>query len=101
MPSSKAGIDYEGSMRTGLQEGMSTLESSMALAKKYIETTDPKRAAKMAAATAQISKESNPEKAKAMMARWSRHCALATCSLTCKSRPRSPPTCKTRSCTAS
>lgn len=65
---SKAGIDYEGSMRTGLQEGMSTLESSMALAKKYIEQTDPKRAAKMAEATAQISKEANPEKAKAMMA---------------------------------
>lgn len=65
---SKAGIDYEGSMRTGLQEGMSTLESSMALAKKYIEQTDPKRAAQMAEATAQISKEANPEKAKAMMA---------------------------------
>ncbi len=65
---SKAGIDYEGSMRTGLQEGMSTLESSMALAKKYIEQTDPKRAAKMAEATAQISKEADPQKAKSMMA---------------------------------
>ena len=65
---SKAGIDYEGSMRTGLQEGMSTLESSMALAKKYIEQTDPKRAAKMAEATARISKEADPQKAKSMMA---------------------------------
>jgi len=64
----KVGIDYEGSMRTGLKEGMSTLESSMALAKKYIEQTDPKRAAKMAEATAQISTEADPEKAKAMMA---------------------------------
>ena len=64
----KAGIDYEASMQTGIQQGMSTLESSMALAKKYIEQTDPKRAAKMAEATAQISKESNPEKAKAMLA---------------------------------
>ncbi len=64
----KAGIDYEASLQTGMQQGMSTLESSMALAKKYIEQTDPKRAAKMAEATAKISKESDPEKAKAMMA---------------------------------
>ena len=65
---SKAGIDYKGSMQTGLQNGMSTLETSMALAQKYIQATDPKRAAAMAEATAKISKESDPEKAKAMMA---------------------------------
>ncbi|NVZ60302.1 phage tail tape measure protein [Pseudomonas edaphica] len=64
----KAGIDYKGSMQTGLQNGMSTLETSMALAQKYIQATDPKRAAAMAEATAKISKESDPEKAKAMMA---------------------------------
>ena len=64
----KAGIDYKGSMQTGLQTGMSTLETSMALAQKYIQATDPKRAAAMAEATAKISKESDPEKAKAMMA---------------------------------
>jgi TP901 family phage tail tape measure protein len=64
----KAGIDYKGSMQTGLQNGMSTLETSMALAQKYIQATDPKRAAAMAEATAKISKEANPEKAKAMMA---------------------------------
>jgi len=63
----KAGIDYKGSMQTGLQNGMSTLESSFALAQKYIEATDPKRAAEMAKATAAISKEADPEKAKAMM----------------------------------
>lgn len=63
----KAGIDYKGSMQTGLQNGKSTLESSFALAQKYIEATDPKRAAEMAKATAAISKEANPEKAKAMM----------------------------------
>ncbi|WP_241678093.1 phage tail tape measure protein [Pseudomonas kitaguniensis] len=63
-----AGIDYKGSMQTGLQNGMSTLETSMALAQKYIQATDPKRAAAMAEATAKISKESDPEKAKAMMA---------------------------------
>jgi hypothetical protein len=64
----KAGIDYKGSMQTGLQNGMSTLESSMALAQKYIQATDPKRAALMAEATSKISKEADPEKAKAMMA---------------------------------
>ncbi|MFJ2536615.1 phage tail tape measure protein [Pseudomonas sp. NPDC087614] len=64
----KAGIDYKGSMQTGLQNGLSTLETSMSLAQKYIQATDPKRAAAMAEATAKISKESDPEKAKAMMA---------------------------------
>jgi len=64
----KAGIDYKGSMQTGLQNGMSTLEASMALAQKYIQATDPKRAAAMAEATSKISKEANPDKAKAMMA---------------------------------
>jgi hypothetical protein len=64
----KAGIDYKGSMQTGLQNGLSTLESSMALAQKYIQATDPKRAAQMAEATAKISQEADPEKAKAMMA---------------------------------
>jgi len=64
----KAGIDYQGSMNTGLQNGKSTLESSFALAQKYIEATDPKKAAEMAKATAAISKEADPEKAKAMIA---------------------------------
>ena len=64
----KVGIDYQGSLESGIQQGMSTLESSFALAQKYIQKTDPKRAAEMAEATAKISKESNPEKAKAMMA---------------------------------
>ena len=64
---SKAGIDYQGSLNTGIQGGQSTLEASFALAKRYIEATDPKKAAKMAEATAQISKEANPEKAKAML----------------------------------
>lgn len=63
----KAGIDYQASMNTGLQNGMSTLESSFALAQKYIAATDPKKAQLMAEATANISKESDPEKAKGMM----------------------------------
>ncbi|MBD9616777.1 phage tail tape measure protein [Pseudomonas sp. PDM07] len=64
----KAGIDYQGSMQTGLQNGKSTLESSFSLAQKYIEATDPKKAAEMAKAVAGISKETDPEKAKAMIA---------------------------------
>ncbi|MDT9633169.1 phage tail tape measure protein [Pseudomonas sp. JV449] len=63
-----AGIDYQASMNTGLQNGKSTLESSFELAQKYIAATDPKKAAAMAAATAKISKETDPEKAKAMIA---------------------------------
>ncbi|WLI14350.1 MULTISPECIES: phage tail tape measure protein [Pseudomonas] len=63
----KAGIDYQASMTSGLQNGMSTLESSFALAQKYIAATDPKKAKAMAEATAKISKETDPEKAKGMI----------------------------------
>ncbi|MGF6316501.1 phage tail tape measure protein [Pseudomonas frederiksbergensis] len=63
----KAGIDYQASMTTGLQNGMSTLESSFALAQKYIAATDPKKAKAMAEATAKISQETDPEKAKGMI----------------------------------
>ncbi|KJK05377.1 phage tail tape measure protein [Pseudomonas tussilaginis] len=62
-----AGIDYQASLNTGIQKGMSTLESSFALAMQYIEKTDPAKAAKMAEAQAKISKETDPEKAKAML----------------------------------
>ncbi|MBH3553074.1 phage tail tape measure protein [Pseudomonas aeruginosa] len=63
----KAGIDYQGSLNTGLQNGMSTLEASFALAQQYIQRTDPAKAKKMAEATAAISKEADPAKARAMM----------------------------------
>ncbi|PJY97699.1 phage tail tape measure protein [Pseudomonas donghuensis] len=62
-----AGIDYQASLNTGIQKGMSTLESSFDLAMKYIQATDPAKAAKMAEAQAKISKETDPEKAKAML----------------------------------
>ncbi|MFK7700171.1 phage tail tape measure protein [Pseudomonas caspiana] len=62
-----AGIDYQKSMRGGMQNGMSTLEASFALAQKYVEATDPKKAAEMAKAMAKISQEADPTKAKAMM----------------------------------
>lgn len=62
-----AGIDYQASMNTGLQKGQSTLESSFALAQKYVEATDPKKAALMAKSVAQISQEADPAKAKEMM----------------------------------
>ncbi|WP_057413753.1 phage tail tape measure protein [Pseudomonas syringae group genomosp. 3] len=61
------GIDYQGSLNTGIQKGMSTLESSFALAQHYIEKTDPEKAKKMKQATAKISKEADPKKAKEML----------------------------------
>lgn len=63
----KAGIDYQGSMQTGLQKGMSTLEASLALAQRYVAATDPAKAKAMAEATAKINKETDPAKAKAMI----------------------------------
>jgi TP901 family phage tail tape measure protein len=61
------GIDYQGSLNTGIQKGMSTLESSFALAQHYIEKTDPAKAKKMKDATDKISKEADPAKAKEML----------------------------------
>ena len=62
-----AGIDYQASLSTGVQKGMSTLESSFELAMRYIKATDPAKAAKMAEAQAKISKEADPAKAKALL----------------------------------
>ncbi|QVX14453.1 phage tail tape measure protein [Pseudomonas congelans] len=61
------GIDYQGSLNTGIQKGMSTLESSFALAQHYVEKTDPAKAKKMKDATDKISKEADPAKAKEML----------------------------------
>jgi phage tail tape-measure protein len=62
-----AGINYDKSLADGIQNGMSTLEASFGLAKKYIEATDPKKAKEMAEATAKINKETDPAKAKEML----------------------------------
>lgn len=61
------GIDYHASLNTGLQKGMNVIESSMALAMKYVEATDPAKAKKMKEAQANIDKEVDPEKAKAAL----------------------------------
>lgn len=61
------GIDYQASLNTGLQKGMNVIESSMALAMKYVEATDPAKAKKMKEAQANIDKEVDPEKAKAAL----------------------------------
>ncbi|MGA3825339.1 phage tail tape measure protein [Pseudomonas chlororaphis] len=63
----KAGIDYQASLNTGIQKGMSTIESSMSLALKYVEATDPAKAKKIKDAQAGISKEADPEKARAAL----------------------------------
>ncbi|MFK9080177.1 phage tail tape measure protein [Pseudomonas neuropathica] len=62
-----AGIDYQASLNTGIQKGMSALESSMALALKYVEATDPAKAKQIKDAQAGIDKEVDPEKAKAAL----------------------------------
>ncbi|WP_085720039.1 phage tail tape measure protein [Pseudomonas sp. B22(2017)] len=64
---SDVGIDYQDSLNTGLQKGMSVIESSMALAMKYVEATDPAKAKKIKEAQANIDKEVDPEKAKAAL----------------------------------
>jgi len=61
------GIDYQASLNTGLQKGMSVIESSMSLAMKYVEATDPAKAKKIKDAQAGIDKEVDPEKAKAAL----------------------------------
>ncbi|WP_025127680.1 phage tail tape measure protein [Pseudomonas sp. PH1b] len=63
----EAGIDYQASLNTGIQKGMSSLEASFALAMRYVRAIDPAKAAKMAEAQAQISKETDPAKAKATL----------------------------------
>ncbi|UZE36058.1 phage tail tape measure protein [Pseudomonas sp. B21-059] len=62
-----AGIDYQASLNTGIQKGMSSLEASFALAMRYVRAIDPAKAAKMAEAQAKISQETDPAKAKAML----------------------------------
>ena len=62
-----AGIDYQASLNTGLQKGMNVFESSMALAMKYVQATDPAKAKKMQEAQAKIDKEADPVKAKAAL----------------------------------
>lgn len=61
------GIDYQASLNTGLQKGMTVIESSMALAMRYVEATDPAKAQKIKDAQAGIDKEVDPEKAKAAL----------------------------------
>ncbi|WP_085599551.1 MULTISPECIES: phage tail tape measure protein [unclassified Pseudomonas] len=61
------GIDYQASLNTGIQKGMSTFESTFELAMRYIKATDPAKAAKMQEAQAKISKEADPEAAKAQL----------------------------------
>ena len=62
-----AGIDYQKSLNSGIQKGMSVMESSFALAQKYVQTTDPATAKKMAEAQAKIDKEVDPAKAIKML----------------------------------
>lgn len=61
-----AGIDYQSSLNSGLKRGLSTVESSFALAQRYIEATNPAQAKAMSKAMEDISNEADPAKAQAM-----------------------------------
>jgi TP901 family phage tail tape measure protein len=62
-----AGIDYQSSLNSGLKRGLSTVESSFALAQRYIEATNPAQAKAMSKAMEDIGNEADPAKAQAMM----------------------------------
>ncbi len=62
-----AGIDYQSSLNSGLKRGLSTVESSFALAQRYIEATNPAQAKAMSKAMEDIGNEADPAKAEAMM----------------------------------
>ncbi|WP_324710089.1 phage tail tape measure protein [Pseudomonas citronellolis] len=62
----KAGIDYQGSMNKAIANGLSPVEASFELARKYIEAVDPTKAKEMAKGLQSISKESDPQKVKTM-----------------------------------
>jgi TP901 family phage tail tape measure protein len=62
-----AGIDYQRSLNSGLKRGLSTVESSFALAQRYIEATNPAQAKAMSKAMEGIANEADPAKAQAMM----------------------------------
>lgn len=61
------GIDYRAELATRQQQGLSPLESSVALARQYVEKSSPEKARQMAEGTARISQEADPEKARQML----------------------------------
>lgn len=62
-----AGIDYEGSMKTNIAKGYSTLEASLGIAKQYIEQIDPAKAQQLKVFAESMDKVSDPEKRKAQI----------------------------------
>ncbi|WP_459749805.1 phage tail tape measure protein, partial [Pseudomonas sp. 3A(2025)] len=61
------GIDYRTELATQQQQGFSPLESSVALARQYIEKSSPETARQMAEGSARISQQADPEKARQML----------------------------------
>lgn len=61
------GIDYRAELATRQQQGLSPLESSVALARQYLEKSSPEKARQMAEGTTRISQEADPEKARQML----------------------------------
>lgn len=61
-----AGIDYQASMNAAIAKGLSTVEASFELARRYVEKTDPKMAQQLQQGLSQIGQETDPAKAQAM-----------------------------------
>ncbi|MGO4003745.1 phage tail tape measure protein [Pseudomonas fluorescens] len=61
-----AGIDYQASMNAAIAKGLSTVEASFELARRYVEKTDPRKAQQLQQGLSQISQETDPAKAQAM-----------------------------------
>lgn len=61
------GIDYEESMKANIDDGWSALEASLGLAKRYIETIDPKKAEDIKKFAASMDQVSDPAKRQAQI----------------------------------
>ncbi len=64
----KVGIKYDESMTTNIANGWSALEASLAIAKDYIETIDPKKAEELKKFAASMDQVSDPAKRQAQIA---------------------------------
>ncbi|GHU35470.1 hypothetical protein AGMMS50256_30740 [Betaproteobacteria bacterium] len=58
----KSGVLYKESMEKAIQQGYSPLEASLALAKKYVEKTDPKQAEDLKKMAVSMNSTSDPDK---------------------------------------
>lgn len=63
----KQGIDYEKAMNANIAKGWSPLEASLGLAKRYVESIDPKKARELEKFASSMDKVSDPQKRQAQI----------------------------------